>query len=80
MAMPERLLIDTSALYAHTLRIPTCFISRASDCLRSVEGHKPGVVGDILCTLVETVALLHRRLGFEVVSEVLGMEPVQSPE
>ena len=70
MATPERVLIDTSALYA--LRSATdLFHHRASTAYDRLKDTNPELWVTSY-TLVETVALLHRRLGFEVVSEFSG--------
>ncbi len=67
MALPERVLIDTSAFYA--LRSASdLFHSRASDAYERLLDREQEL-WTTSYTLVETVALLHRRLGFEVVSE-----------
>ena len=67
MATPERVLIDTSALYA--IRSATdLFHDRASAAFERLKDTDPDLWATSY-TLVETVALLHRRLGFEVVSE-----------
>ena len=67
MATPERVLIDTSALYA--IRSATdLFHDRASAAFERLKDTNPELWATSY-TLVETVALLHRRLGFEVVSE-----------
>ena len=67
MAMPERVLIDTSALYA--IRSATdLFHDRASAAFQRLKDTNQELWATSY-TLVETVALLHRRLGFEVVSE-----------
>ena len=67
MATPERVLIDTSALYA--IRSATdLFHDRARVSFERLKDTGPELWATSY-TLVETVALLHRRLGFEVVSE-----------
>ena len=61
------MLIDTSAFYA--LRSATdLFHTRASAAYERLLDREQEL-WTISYTLVETVALLHRRLGFEVVSE-----------
>ena len=68
MAGTERVLVDTSALYA-IFSENDLFHDRA----RAVYEHLINANQEIWTTsyaLVETVALLHRRLGFEVVSEL----------
>ena len=67
MATPERMLIDTSALYA-IYSDSDLFHLRASDAYQRLKDTNPELWLTSY-TLVETVALLHRRLGFEVVSE-----------
>ena len=70
MATPERVIVDTSALYA--LRSETdLFHHRASAAYERLKDEDPELWVTSY-TLVETVALLHRRLGFEVVSEFSG--------
>ena len=77
MATPERVIVDTSALYA--LRSETdLFHHRASAAYERLKGRRPGVVGDVLHTgrdgrATAPAAGLRGRLG------VLGMEPLQSP-
>ena len=67
MVLPERVLIDTSAFYA--LRSATdLFHTRASAAYERLLDREQEL-WTTSYTLVETVALLHRRLGFEVVSE-----------
>ena len=67
MVLPERVLIDTSAFYA--LRSATdLFHNRASVAYERLLDREQEL-WTTSYTLVETVALLHRRLGFEVVSE-----------
>ena len=64
--MPERVLVDTSALYAiHS--DSDLFHRRATAVLEQLADTDPEMWVTSY-TLVETVALLHRRLGFEVVS------------
>ena len=70
MATPERVLIDTSALYA-IFSDSDLFHLRASDAYQRLKDTNPELWVTSY-TLVETVALLHRRLGFEVVSEFSG--------
>ena len=67
MVLPERVLIDTSAFYA---------LHSATDRFHSWANVTYERLVDrelrlwtTSYTLVETVALLHRRLGFEVISE-----------
>lgn len=67
MAETDRVLIDTSALYA--IRSAS---DRFHDKAKAAYEHLINTNQEIWTTsytLVETVALLHRRLGFEVVSE-----------
>ena len=67
MATPERVLIDTSAFYA--IRSATdLFHDRASAAFQGLTDADQEL-WTTSYTLVETIALLHRRLGFEVVSE-----------
>ena len=67
MVLPERVLIDTSAFYA--IRSATdLFHNRASVAYERLLDREQEL-WTTSYTLVETVALLHRRLGFEVVSE-----------
>ena len=67
MALPDRVLIDTSAFYA--LRSATDrFHNRASGAYeRLIDRERE--LWTTSYTLVETVSLLHRRLGFDVVVE-----------
>ena len=73
------MLINTSALYAHLSQIPTCFHLRASDAYQRLKDTNPELWLTSY-TLVETVALLHRRLGFEVVSEFSEWRESNHPE
>lgn len=67
MALPERVLIDTSAFYAlHS--VSDLFHNRARIALERLIDRELEL-WTTSYTLVETVALLHRRLGFEVVSK-----------
>ena len=67
MALPDRVLIDTSAFYA--LRSATdLFHNRASVAYERLIDREQEL-WTTSYTLVETVALLHRRLGFDVISE-----------
>ena len=67
MALPERVLVDTSAFYA--LRSATdLFHDRARVAYQHLLDREQEL-WTTSYTLVETAALLHRRLGFEVVSE-----------
>lgn len=67
MATPERALVDTSALYA--LRTATdLFHERANDAYQKLTDESLEL-WTTSYAFVETVALLHRRLGFDVVSE-----------
>ena len=65
--MAERVLVDTSASYA-LFSASDLFHDRAEDAYRRLidRDHELWATS---YTLVETIALLHRRLGFEVVSE-----------
>lgn len=66
MATPERALLDTSAFYA--LRSETDqFHTRARDTYEQLLDSE-SELWTTSYALVETVALLHRRLGFEAVS------------
>ena len=64
--MPERVLVDTSALYA-IYSDSDMFHRRAAAALEQLVDTDQELWATSY-TLVETVALLHRRLGFEVVS------------
>ena len=65
-AMPDRVLVDTSALYAiHS--DSDLFHHRAAAALEQLV-DTDRELWTTSYALVETVALLHRRLGFEVVS------------
>ena len=67
MALPDRVLIDTSAFYA--LRSATDrFHNRASGAYERLIDREQEL-WTTSYTLVETVSLLHRRLGFDVVVE-----------
>lgn len=69
MALPERIVIDTSAFYA--------LISATDNFHASAEAHYEIIKDreiDLWTTsyvLLETVALVHRRLGFETLSRLL---------
>lgn len=66
MAAPERVLIDTSALYA-IVSTTDLFHTRARDAYEMLlDGESEFWTTSYV--LVETVALLHRRLGFEAVT------------
>ena len=66
MAAPERVLIDTSALYA-IVSATDLFHARARDAYEMLlDGESEFWTTSYV--LVETVALLHRRLGFEAVT------------
>ena len=65
MLLPERVLIDTSAFYA-LLAATDLFHTRASAAFERLLDGEQGL-WTTSYTLVETVALLHRRLGFESV-------------
>ena len=65
--MPNRVLIDTSALYAlHSAA--DLFHKRANTAYQRLTDTKQEF-WTTSYTLVETIALLHRRLGFQAVSE-----------
>lgn len=66
MAPPERVLVDTSAFYA-LLSGSDLFHTRARDVYEQLL-DTDSEIWTTSYALVETVALLHRRLGFEVVS------------
>ena len=66
MASPERVLVDTSAFYA-LLSGTDLFHTRARDAYEQLL-DTDSEIWTTSYALVETVALLHRRLGFEVVS------------
>lgn len=66
MALPERLLIDTSAFYALFSAIDE-FHERAKAAFQD-QADTNQELWTTSYTLVETVALLHRRLGFQAVS------------
>ena len=67
MADSDRVLIDTSALYAlHSAE--DLFHERANVAFQRLAGTEQEL-WTTSYTLVETVALLHRRLGFSVVTE-----------
>ena len=67
MALPDRVLVDTSAFFA--LRSATdLFHDRASLAYEALIDREQELWATSY-TLVETIALLHRRLGFQVVSE-----------
>lgn len=66
MAAPERVLIDTSALYA-IVSVTDRFHNQARDSYEMLlDGESEFWTTSYV--LVETVALLHRRLGWEAVS------------
>ena len=65
--MAERVLVDTSAAYA-LFSASDLFHDRAGAAYRSLMAREEELWATSY-TLVETIALLHRRLGFEVVSE-----------
>ena len=66
MALPRQILVDTSAFYA--LRSATdLFHNRARVAYERLLDREQEL-WTTSYTLVETVALMHRRLGFEVVS------------
>ena len=67
MVLPDRVLIDTSAFYA-LLSAVDLFHNRASAAFERLLDREPEL-WTTSYTLVETVALLHRRLGFAAVSE-----------
>ena len=66
MALPERVLIDTSAFYA-LFSATDEFHERAKAAFQD-QADTNQELWTTSYTLVETVALLHRRLGFQVVS------------
>ena len=66
MAASERVLIDTSAFYA-VFSDADRFHNRASGVYHILQDRRQELWVTSY-TLVETLALLHRRLGFEVVS------------
>ena len=66
MALPERVLVDTSAFYA-LLSAGDLFHTRARDAYEQLLDRE-SEFWTTSYALVETVALLHRRLGFELVS------------
>lgn len=65
--MPDRVLIDTSAFYALHSSVDR-FHDRANVVFQDLMDAKQEF-WTTSYTLVETVALLHRRLGFSVVAE-----------
>ena len=65
--MPDRVLIDTSAFYALHSAVDR-FHDRANVVFQDLMDTKQEF-WTTSYTLVETVALLHRRLGFSVVAE-----------
>ena len=65
--MPERVLIDTSAFYA-LFSETDLFHDRARAAYERLVDREQELCATSY-TLVETVALLHRRLGFETVSK-----------
>lgn len=67
MALPDRVLVDTSAFYA--LRSATDRYHRRANGAYERLIDREQELWTTSYTLVETVALLHRRLGFEVVRE-----------
>ena len=67
MAGAERLLVDTSAFYA-LFSTTDEFHERANTALQGLADTNQEF-WTTSYTLVETVALLHRRLGFQTVSE-----------
>ena len=64
--MPERVLVDTSAAYA-LFASSDLFHDRADATYRSLMAREEELWATSY-TVVETIALPHRRLGFEVVS------------
>ena len=67
MALPERVLVDTSAFFA--LRSATDLYHAGASLAYERLIDREQELWTTSYTLVETVALMHRRLGFEVVSE-----------
>jgi len=65
--MPDRVLIDTSAFYALHSTVDR-FHDRANVVFQDLMDTKQEF-WTMSYTLVETVALMHRRLGFSVVAE-----------
>ena len=67
MTRPDRLLVDTSALYALRTRTDR-FHDRANAAYERLTDEDQEM-WTTSYALVETVALLHRRLGFDAVAE-----------
>ena len=67
MALPDRVLVDTSAFFALCSATDLCHTRASFAYERLIDREQE--LWTTSYTLVETVALLHRRLGFEVVSE-----------
>ena len=73
MALPDRVLVDTSAFFA-LCSASDLFHSKASLAYERLIDREQEL-WTTSYTLVETIALLHRRLSFEVVLGVLGVAP-----
>ena len=68
MPLPDIVLLDTSAIYALFVSSDD-FHERARDAFERLADREPDLLATSY-TLVETIALVHRRLGFQVTSEI----------
>ena len=70
MPLPERILIDTSAFYA-LISATDSFHQRASETYERLVDREQEL-WTTSYILVETMALVHRRLGFQVLSRFMA--------
>lgn len=67
MPLPEKIIIDTSAFYA-LVSAKDAFHSRAADTYEQLIDREQEL-WTTSYVLVETMALVHRRLGFDILAE-----------